>query len=108
MTQPDASSGRGHPESANQTGEPGPARASPGLVVVLLLIVALGGVGAYRHFTGPSHLHPAPADKGPPFVREGERIVIPDNSPLRGKLTVEAVQGMEIKRSLVLPAAVEA
>jgi membrane fusion protein, heavy metal efflux system len=42
------------------------------------------------------------------FVREGERIRVPSNSPLRGKLSIKAVAEREIQRTLVLPAVVEA
>jgi cobalt-zinc-cadmium efflux system membrane fusion protein len=45
---------------------------------------------------------------GPLLVREGDRIIMPEGSPLRAKLTVEAVAEQEIRRSLVLPAIVEA
>jgi hypothetical protein len=42
------------------------------------------------------------------FIREGERIRVPSNSPLRGKLSIKAVAEREIQRTLVLPAVVEA
>jgi cobalt-zinc-cadmium efflux system membrane fusion protein len=42
------------------------------------------------------------------FVREGERIRVPPDSPLRKKLAVEAVSEMQVQRTLVLPAVVEA
>jgi len=47
-------------------------------------------------------------EESPMLIREGERIRVPDGSPLRGKLTVAAVGQQEIQRKLVLPAVVEA
>jgi cobalt-zinc-cadmium efflux system membrane fusion protein len=50
----------------------------------------------------PSHQHV------PYLVRTGERISIPRGSPLRDKLTIQAVGEKEIRQRLVLPAVVEA
>ena len=47
-------------------------------------------------------------DETPMLIREGARISVPDGSPLRGKLTVAAVEEREIQHKLVLPAVVEA
>ena len=77
-----------------------------GLAIVLI-------TGAYRQI-GTSYWNkalaqgPARPDSGPPLVREGDRIVVPEGSPLRAKLTVEAVAEQEVRRALVLPAVVEA
>ena len=46
--------------------------------------------------------------ESPMLVREGARISVPEGSPLRGKLTVGAVEEREIQHKLVLPAVVEA
>jgi cobalt-zinc-cadmium efflux system membrane fusion protein len=42
------------------------------------------------------------------FSRVGDRIVVPDTSPLRTRLAVEAPTMKEVARTLVLPAVVEA
>jgi membrane fusion protein, heavy metal efflux system len=42
------------------------------------------------------------------LVREGTRVSVPADSPVRGKLTVGAVGEREIQRKLALPAVVEA
>jgi cobalt-zinc-cadmium efflux system membrane fusion protein len=42
------------------------------------------------------------------LAREGARISVPEGSPLRGKLTVGAVEEREIQHKLELPAVVEA
>jgi cobalt-zinc-cadmium efflux system membrane fusion protein len=46
--------------------------------------------------------------ESPMLIREGERISVPETSPLRGKLVVGPVEEREIERKLVLPAVVEA
>jgi cobalt-zinc-cadmium efflux system membrane fusion protein len=46
--------------------------------------------------------------ESPMLLREGARISVPEESPLRRKLTVGAVEEREIQRKLVLPAVVEA
>ena len=46
-------------------------------------------------------------ESGPVLVHEGGRIIVPEGSPLRAKLTVEAVVEQQIQRTLVLPAVVE-
>ena len=83
---------------------------------MLLAIVSVGfglGVGAYR-ILGSSSFRATPKlaveayQKAEHFAREGERITVPQNSPLRQKLTIEAVGEKEIQRTLVLPAVVEA
>ena len=90
----------------------------PGFASVLMTLGFLGLAvvlitGAYRQI-GPSYWNkalaqgPARPDSGPPLVREGDRIIVPEGSPLRAKLTVEAVAEQQVQRTLVLPAVVEA
>jgi membrane fusion protein, heavy metal efflux system len=80
-----------------------------GLVVLAVVLVA----GTYRqivtsYWTKALAQGPAKPDSGPLLVREGDRIVVPEGSPLRSKLTVEPVAEQQIQRTLVLPAVVEA
>jgi cobalt-zinc-cadmium efflux system membrane fusion protein len=79
--------------------------------LVLLLIGAGLGAGTY-HLATQERFHPTPlpgTDEGTAqFIRQNDRIVIPDGSPLRGQLTVEPVGQKEIERNLTLPAVVEA
>lgn len=79
--------------------------------LVLLLIGAGLGAGMYRLAT-QERFRSAPLpntdDSAPQLVRQNDRIIIPDNSPLRSQLTVEPVSQKEIKRNLTLPAVVEA
>jgi cobalt-zinc-cadmium efflux system membrane fusion protein len=91
-------------------------RPSAASVLITLGLLALAVVlitGAYRQ-VGTSYWSkalaqgPAKPDSGPLLVREGDRVIVPEGSPLRAKLTVEAVAEQQIQRTLVLPAVVEA
>jgi cobalt-zinc-cadmium efflux system membrane fusion protein len=79
---------------------------------LLLLLIGTGlGAGMYRLATQErfrSTPLPNTDDSAPQLVRQNDRIIIPDNSPLRSQLTVEPVSQKEIKRNLTLPAVVEA
>jgi len=78
--------------------------------ILLLLIGAGMGAGAYRLIATPSggEALPIPKISAPNLIKNGGRIEIPDGSPLRSKLTIDAIGQKEIKRNLVLPAVVEA
>jgi cobalt-zinc-cadmium efflux system membrane fusion protein len=84
----------------------------PGVVLSLILFAALT-TGGYRFILnssgGPARAQaPEKRESAPHLITEGSRIVIPEGSPLRSKLTVEAVGEKEIQRTLALPAMVEA
>jgi len=92
-----------------------PSRVSlhPGLLLLLILIGFGLGAGTYQLARYPSGgggraVAIETYAKASHLVREGERIRVPPNSPLRGKLTVEAVAAKDIRRTLVIPAVVEA
>lgn len=77
----------------------------------LLLVIGAGiGAGAYRLIATPSggEVLTTPKIGAPSLIKKGERIEIPDGSPLRDKLTIAAIGQKEIRRNLVLPAVVEA
>jgi membrane fusion protein, heavy metal efflux system len=78
--------------------------------ILLLLIGAGMGAGAYRMTATPSHSEASTTPKVnmPNFVKNGEQIEISEGSPLRDKLTIEPVTEEKIQRTLVLPAVVEA
>src|SRR5215470_7416547 len=82
-----------------------------GMVLALFLVgVSVGAVG-YRvagSLSVRSGPQPAADQSVPQIVTEGQRMVVPDGSPLRNKLVVEAVAEKEVQRNLVLPAVVEA
>jgi cobalt-zinc-cadmium efflux system membrane fusion protein len=84
-----------------------------GIVLMLVLLTAGGGLAAYRLLLNLSNLpSPAPAAMPqravPNLVRDGSRVVVPEGSPLRSKLTIGTVARQQIERKLQLPAIVEA
>ena len=81
-----------------------------GLVFAVFLFGAGFGAFAYRVATtwSVSATVAPQAESGPQLIRQGERIVIAEGSPLRSDLTIDVVAQKEIERNLVLPAAVEA
>jgi cobalt-zinc-cadmium efflux system membrane fusion protein len=78
--------------------------------IVFLLIGAVFGAGAYRMAATPSGGEAWPTTKvsAPTLVKNGQQVEIPEGSPLRSRLTIEAVMQKTIQRTLVLPAVVEA
>jgi cobalt-zinc-cadmium efflux system membrane fusion protein len=79
------------------------------LVISALLVCAVGAI-AYWLVAGPSRHYRAGevVERTEPVIRSGNIVTVPDGSPVRGKLAIEAVAAKEIKRDLVLPAVVEA
>ena len=73
-----------------------------GGVALGLLLVAL----LYTHGLGLWVASPKP-EPLPPLVRQGDRISIPEGSPLRNRLTVMPVSVQPVNDRLVLPAVVE-
>jgi cobalt-zinc-cadmium efflux system membrane fusion protein len=74
-----------------------------GIVLGVLLVAALltHGFGLMRP--------PPKADDAPAWsVRQGDKIVVPEGSPLRSRLTVATAATAPVNPKLVLPAAVEA
>src|SRR5580692_2879233 len=82
-----------------------PGFASRGLGLAVILIAAVAGAAAYRLLSSPAG-GPARAqviearESAPAFVKEGARITVPQGSPLRGKLVIEAVATKDIQRSM--------
>ena len=67
------------------------------LLVAAFLTSGFGLLGGNKNVaTGPELLH-----------REGDRIVIPESSPLRKRLTIDSAQAEEFSPRIVLPAIVE-
>jgi membrane fusion protein, heavy metal efflux system len=86
---------------------------SPRLMLAMMVMAALAGAGAYRWLASPVGgpalaQDPGESANAPAFVKQGDRIVVPQGSPLRAKLVIEAVAAKDIQRSMVLPAVVEA
>jgi membrane fusion protein, heavy metal efflux system len=74
------------------------------------MIGAAIGAGAYRLSATRSggETLTIPKIDAPSLIKKGGRIEILDGSPLRDKLTIDAIGQKEITRNLVLPAVVEA
>ena len=75
----------------------------------VLLALAVGA-GVFWLVAGPRRHYYAGevAQKTEPVIRSGNTVSVPEGSPVRGKLAIEAVAAKDIKRDLVLPAVVEA
>ena len=85
----------------------------PGAVLAFVLFAAGAGIGAYRLIASSSveraHAPEAVSQKSvPKLVRDGSRILVPEGSPLRGKLIIGTVALQQVERTLQLPAMVEA
>jgi cobalt-zinc-cadmium efflux system membrane fusion protein len=82
--------------------------------LALLVVGMLFGVAADRLIVASSRLMDTPRPEAagaapqPAFSRAGNRIIVPEASPLRRLLTVSAPAAREVARTLVLPATVEA
>jgi cobalt-zinc-cadmium efflux system membrane fusion protein len=72
-----------------------------GIGLGLLLLAGLFTKG-FGLFTGP-----APSKETPALIRDGDKITIPDGSPLRARLTVDVVAARAASAKFVLPALVE-
>lgn len=91
--------------------EPVRGRSPLARFLTLVVVVALAGAGAYRLLIGPfgrSETGPMVAEKAQPLIRSGDRVTVPERSPVRSKLLVQPVAQQDIQRNLVLPAVVEA
>jgi cobalt-zinc-cadmium efflux system membrane fusion protein len=77
--------------------------------IVIVLIAGAVCFGVYRLLLAPSHYRGGEVvEKAAPVMRSGNRIIVPEGSPVRTRLAVEPVAVKDIKRDLVLPAVVEA
>jgi membrane fusion protein, heavy metal efflux system len=85
--------------------------ARPGASLVMVLVVAMAlAAGGYRLLVGPfggPAAAPVVAEKAQPLVRVGDRVTVPERSPVRSRLAIAAVAERDIRRDLVLPAVVE-
>jgi cobalt-zinc-cadmium efflux system membrane fusion protein len=85
----------------------------PGMALALILFAAAFATGGYRFISnssgGPARgQEPEKRESAPHLITEGSRIAVPAGSPLRSKLTIEAIGEKAIQRTLALPAVVEA
>ncbi|MDX6573615.1 MAG: rane fusion protein heavy metal efflux system [Gaiellales bacterium] len=80
------------------------------LTTSIVLVAVLGGLGTlvYRDLARVAAETRAADVEKPLLARDGNRVTVPPDSPLRNKLTVETVMEKDIQQKLVLPAVVEA
>ncbi len=71
------------------------------LGVILMLLLLTGGFGLFGKGV-------AAAAGDAAMVRKGDRIIVPEHSPLRDRLAVAAAEARDTARKLVLPGIVEA
>jgi membrane fusion protein, heavy metal efflux system len=90
--------------------KPGPRRVGLAFLVVgvFLGIAADRLIVAFPRILNAPQPEAARAAPQPAFSRVGNRIIVPDTSPLRTLLTVAPPAMKEVARTLVLPASVEA
>ena len=113
LVDPKPEDGRHSPAPpAHASPEPAPAHPEPRAWPLITIVVALVLVAAgWRLFLGPfGHAEPSHevAVKAAPLARSGEQVTVPENSPVRGALTIAPVAVKDVRRNLVLPAVVEA
>ena len=80
------------------------------LTTSIVLVAVLGGLGTfvYRDLARVAAETRAADVEKPLLARDGNRVTVPPDSPLRNKLTIETVMEKDIQQKLVLPAVVEA
>ena len=105
----DAEPDQGTQRSGNHLTGPAPARPAPLLAYVLVAaILAAAGYRLLPGVIGGKQAELPVAVKAPVLIRAGDRVTVPEGSPLRTSLTLAPVAEQDIARSLALPAVVEA
>jgi cobalt-zinc-cadmium efflux system membrane fusion protein len=84
-----------------------------GIALVLILVAGALASTAYRFgakwWDPPARAQASDTRESvPQLVKEDSRITVPQGSPVRSKLVIQAIGEKEIQRSLTLPAVVEA
>src|SRR6516164_151182 len=100
-------------QQLSETNAPQPPPRASRSVGGALLLMAIGlalGVAADRSLVPKTESAPRPeAGQGAPaFSRVGDRMVVPEGSPLRTRLAVVTVEITEVSHKLMLPATIEA
>jgi cobalt-zinc-cadmium efflux system membrane fusion protein len=91
--------------------EPVRGAPRPANILALVLVAVAVGAGVHRLLVGPAarvESVPAAVEKAQLVIHAGQRISVPEGSPVRARLVIQPVVEQDIKRSLVLPAIVEA
>lgn len=71
-----------------------------GLGLLLMLTLLTRGFGLLGRSVAPSHVDEA-------LTRQGDKIIVPDHSPLRSRLIVAPARAQNIETRLVLPGVIE-
>jgi len=85
--------------------------AQPGRNVVFVITIGLGFAALAAYLTNGFGLLGSPktaAPEQPWLVHSGDKIIVPEGSPLRDRLTVAPAQSEPVNTKLVLPGVVEA
>jgi len=109
LVDPTSEAGGTAPRPGESAPPPVPGSSAKSLVVIIVVLAL--AAGAWRLFASPfGHAEPARelAVKTAVLVRSGERVTVPENSPVRSHLTIAPVGIKDVRRNLVLPAVVEA
>jgi cobalt-zinc-cadmium efflux system membrane fusion protein len=111
LVEPNPENGQREPSPRRGEGVPMLNLSPRGKIVILIVVAALAGAGAYRMLArAPGYFATASpaAEKVQLLIRSGDTVTVPEGSALRTKLAIEPVAEKEIRRDLVLPAVVEA
>ncbi|MDB5767226.1 MAG: czcB [Collimonas fungivorans] len=77
-------------------------------LMTLAVVILIAGRLAFVVFDSKASARAADTESAVNFIRQGERIAIPEHSPLRQRLAVQAVAALDAAHVLELPAQVEA
>jgi len=77
-------------------------------LMTLAIVILIAGRLAFVVFDSKASAGAAGAEPAPAFTRQGERITVPEHSPLRQRLAVQTVAALDAAHALELPAQVEA
>jgi len=77
-------------------------------LMTLAIVILIAGRLAFVVFDSKAAAGAASAEPAANFTRQGERITVPEHSPLRQRLAVQTVAALDAAHTLELPAQVEA
>jgi cobalt-zinc-cadmium efflux system membrane fusion protein len=107
---PDKGEGDAAPfKKGSGTSEPILGKSRHAKTLAIVLLAAAFCFAIYRVFLEPSHYRGGEVvEKAAPVLRSGNRVIVPEGSPVRSALAIAPVAIKTIRRGLVLPAVVEA
>src|SRR5579863_9479801 len=112
LVEPKPENGKGDAAPGRQgggTSEPVLGKSRHAKTIAIVLVAGVCCFAVYRLFLAPSHYRGGEVvEKAAPVLRSGNRVIVPEGSPVRSALTIAPVAVKDIKRDLMLPAVVEA